>query len=454
MTNLASIAATLTLGIAGIAAAAGPDVRGTKTWHQPGYVLYSHNEGMAATLARKLPRIERALAAVLPGEPRYVGLPVHVFLMRESVWDDYVRTGFRLHGDFVGGRFINYLLIQSDKQDVPAFNALAHQYTHYFLRTHMGDGLPLWFEDGLATMMQTAEIYETFANFNEPRLPPGHRVIPMNSLLRIGRKSSDYALDEPARFFFQSLTLVHRGLLGDAAFRKQTLAYVADVQGGASIDEALAKNFHMTADELGVSMLSHSRAPVPWKHSVTYDEPPPVVLPAGEPMADIDALQFVVRIMFDSGATHERIADALAAAERMEPDNLRVRVLQLRLAARQNDDRRFDEIWNQIAPATRDPALARAAGLALFERVRLTANHPTLTRDARLEVAGRAFDLLMLSERALPVDLEAAWALGILSAQLERDPEFALARVDQALRIAPANRDLTLAKNLLERPRK
>ena len=88
---------------------------------------------------------------------------------------------------------------------MPARDSLAHQYTHYYLRTRVGDGLPLWFEDGLATLMHSADLHEDHAIFYQPRMPLRHRVITMESLLRIDRKSSDYVQEEPYRFFFQDL---------------------------------------------------------------------------------------------------------------------------------------------------------------------------------------------------------------------------------------------------------
>ena len=102
MNSCRKLATLLAFGLASIshvAAAAGPDVRDTRIWRQPDYTLYSHNAGMSQTLARTLPRVERALSGLLPLEHRYTGLPLHVFLMRASVWDKYLRTGARLHGD-------------------------------------------------------------------------------------------------------------------------------------------------------------------------------------------------------------------------------------------------------------------------------------------------------------------------------------------------------------------
>jgi hypothetical protein len=443
------LATLLAIGLASIshmAAAAGPDVRDTRVWRQPDYTLYSHNAGMSQTLARTLPRVERALSGLLPLEARYTGLPLHVFLMRESVWDDYLRTGARLHGEFIAGRFENYLLIQSDKVDVPARNSLAHQYSHYFLRTRLGDVLPLWFEDGVATLMQTAEITEKFTLFHEAKIPPGHRVIPMSSLLRIDRESSEYAVEDPARFFAQAMTLTHRILFDEEAFKKQMFAYLPDVQAGIPIDEAVKKNFGMDTEQLGQSMLAYSSSGGTRKGTVKYAEPPEVQLGDGEAMAEVEATQFVARIMFESGAPPDRIAEVLAAAEKLDPGNPGVRFLKLRLAAHREDAAGFEAAWRQVESLTSEAAGARAAGLAIFERVLLLSAGET-----RQEIAARAFELLSRSEHSLPVDLEAAWALGILSAHLKRDIPFALARVAQAAVIAPNNRDLLMAKRALEK---
>jgi hypothetical protein len=422
------------------------DFAAIKVWQQPTYTLYSHDESTARVLASFLPRVERALQTLLPREPRRTGRALHIFLMRDSIWNRHLRTSRWLTGDFVPGRFADYLLVQLGTSQLPARNGLAHEYTHHYLRQHFGDRLPLWFEDGIADMMLNADIQEKATVFKEPRLLVAQHVIPMDRLLRIDRTSSEYRIDRNLEFHFQSQKILHRGLFQDPDMGRQIFAYVQDIQAGAAVDAALQKNFGMDSETFGRSMLSYSRAQVHLRNSVRYETSPEVALGPAQTMAEIDALVFVSRVMTEMGLGGDRLGELLPEAARIAPDAPATRLLELRVAARRRDDPRLDALSRELASAAeKDPAIARAVGVALLSRLYPVRAQDSLSGELRIGLGERAFTLLRGSEQVLPVDPEAAWALGLLSAMLERDMPFARERLQNASRSAPDNPDLRFA---------
>jgi hypothetical protein len=159
--------------------------------------------------------------------------------------------------------------------------------------------------------------------------------------------------------------------------------------------------------------------------------------------------------MLASGSYPEQLREVLESARGVAPDSAAVRVLQLRAAAQRRDDAAIRLLSHELDPLTNDPAIARGVGLALFERIDCSRDADPLTRelmsgDIRQALISRAFALLRRSEQELPLDLEAAWALGMLAATLGRETDFASRRLAQAANIAPENAWLMQAQARLQ----
>jgi hypothetical protein len=157
-----------------------------------------------------------------------------------------------------------------------------------------------------------------------------------------------------------------------------------------------------------------------------------------------EALEAIAGVMLDTGFNAPRVKEVIDAAAQRAPDAAGVRVLRMRLAVRDRDDVALGRLLQASGSETRDPVLARGEGLALFERVRNTdAGQP----DGQLDAwRAQAFELLDRSLTAQADDAEAAWAFGLLSARLRRDPQLAMRRLQRASELMPRNAELAMAK--------
>src|SRR5437868_1283133 len=98
------VAAVSTMVAAG-ACAAEPKMTGTKVWNQPTYTLYSHNEKAARTVMSEIVPIDQVLSTLLGQEASPSHLPTYILIVRDSVWDRYLRPSPMIAAEFVPARF-------------------------------------------------------------------------------------------------------------------------------------------------------------------------------------------------------------------------------------------------------------------------------------------------------------------------------------------------------------
>jgi tetratricopeptide (TPR) repeat protein len=151
-------------------------------------------------------------------------------------------------------------------------------------------------------------------------------------------------------------------------------------------------------------------------------------------------------VMLDTGLNAARLAEVIDAAQNRAPDTAGVQVLRMRMAARAGDDATLTTLLQALGKETRHAAIARGAGLALFERVHDEHAGVSLSASQRDTLSAQALEMLDRALAANPDDVEAAWSFGVLSAWLKRDPDLALQRLQRASTLMPENADLARAK--------
>lgn len=146
---------TGTLGPAATAAS-------TATWCETtssGFQLISDlPESAQFELIRMLVQFEQLVQPYLPGEPlaRRGTLKLVAFRHRK---DFLALTGKRKFAGYMQPSLqTNRLLIGPIRGDLT--ETALHEYAHYLLRNRTGVSLPMWFDEGLATMLGTAELME------------------------------------------------------------------------------------------------------------------------------------------------------------------------------------------------------------------------------------------------------------------------------------------------------
>ena len=428
-----------------------PNVSGLKAYSLPAYTIITHDEGAAGRIAPQIASMERVLATLLKREVRETGTPTYVYLVRGSVWNNYLQPGNGIIGEFVPARFANYLLLGGIADSAALREAISHEYTHYFLRTQFLGSCPLWFDEGMAKLMQNVRLRPGKAIVGMP--PDSYRSsewLPMKRLLRVNKSSREY-LKEPDTFRVhqQSWAMVHKGVIDDPAFGAQMFTYLQALVDQHPVDEAVAESFGLSVDELGKKIEAYSYRSTFSAAQIEFDPPAPVALGSGRELVELEALESIANVMFDSGFNAARLAEVIEAAGKRAPNAASVRVLRMRLAARDRDDAALNQYLQDIKPGTAEQALARGAGLALFERVREERPGDPLSTTQRAAWNALAFDLLDQSLAARPDDAEAAWGFGLLAAHLNRTPDLAMRRLERASELMPMNADLAMAKALL-----
>ena len=427
-----------------------PNVSGLKSYSLPAYTIITHDERDARRTVPQIASMERVLATLLKREVRATGTPTYIYIVRGSLWLNYLQPGNAIVGEFVPARFANYLLF-GQVADSPGFKSeISHEYTHYFLHTQFRGGYPLWFDEGLAELMQTTRLGTGRATIGLPReyIAPGW--LPMERLLLVDKSSKEYLI-EPKSFWIhqQSWAMVHKGLIAEPAFGAQLFAYLKALDDVRPIDEAVAGSFGMNVTELGRKVETYLKKRTISAAQFQFEPPPPVALGSGRKLGRREALESIATVMLDTGFNPTRVAEVIEATDKLAPDAVSVRVLRMRLAARDRDDSALQQLAMDIKPGTADLALARGTGLALFERLREEHPGDPLSATQRAAWSTHAFELLDRSLVERPDDAEAAWGFGILAARLARSPSLAMRRLQRASELMPINADLAMAKALL-----
>jgi hypothetical protein len=444
--------ATLALAVATASRAeVGPDVGGFKSYELPAYTIVTYDEGNARPIPRAVTQIDGVLARLLNRAAPVPTFPTYICLIRDVDWTRYLQPGPGISGEFVAGRFANYI-VMSNAFDLSAVGpAIYHEYTHWFLHTQFGGVPPLWFDEGLASFVAPAEFRGSTVVLGQPD-QRGSQLgwIPLKQLLSMDKRSSEYRNASSSSVIHrQSWTIVHRGLAGDPEFGKQMFAFLAALNAKQPIDAAVQSSFGMSVDKLDAEMYAYRMTGGLYLTSSRFKvlklpvQPAPLVnLPSGRAMGKLESLDLFADMMLAFGFHNDRLSEVADAMARTSPDSARAVVLRLRAAALTRDDANFERIFRVLEPRMTNTALARDAGLAAFDRWQLTAAGDPLTAAQRERLAVRGFELLDRAIMSRPDDAEAVWAYARLAAALKRDLANATRRIRAVRAIWPADQEL------------
>lgn len=418
-----------------------------RSWTFPAYTVITHDPKAVGWIAQRTPIVDQLLVKLLDIEKRPTTTPTYIYVVRKSLWQDYLQVSDAMGSQFVPARFANYLLIGVPRDEFSVTGAVAHEYAHHFLHTQFHGGFPLWFDEGLATLVSFTEVRLNNVRVNHPFFGDYlSRRIPMERLLRIDKSSPEYlSMPTTSGIHEQSWAMVHKGLIADLSFGSRMFAYLKAVDDGRPIDEAVAQYFLMSVPELDAEIFRYLHQPA-FAHAEFSYRPRPVKLGAGHELDEREALEMLATVMLDTGINTARLAEVIDAAQQRAPGAASVQVLKMRMAARAGDDAALTTQLQALGKETQRAAIARGAGLALFERVRDGHAGDSLSATQRDAWSAQALELLDRSLAANADDVEAAWSFGVLSARLKRDPDLALQRLQRASTLMPENADLARAQ--------
>jgi hypothetical protein len=450
--SLQGAKATLALMVVATVAAGGepaPNVDGFKAYELPAYTIVTHDEGNARQVPRVAAQIDGVLAKLLNRGALMPSAPTYISFIPDSTWMRYLEPGPGISGEFIPARFANYVIASNARDESQVSTGIFHEYTHWFLHTQFAGVQPLWFDEGLAKFIETAEFRGSEVSLGEPGLMGPKGWVPMAELLRMDKSSPEYRRRDTTHVVHrESWAMVHLGLVGDPAkFGKQMFAYLTAIQAQQPLETAVQSSFGMTVDELGNLIHSYLMTSSQYLVSSGYKvlrlpvDPAPIVkLPAGRAMSELESLEFIADIMLASGFHADKLQEVADAMQRVAPNSASPATLTMRIAARAGDDARLEQLLASVAPSASGQKFLRGAGLALFERS---------GNSVREDFAIKALELLDRAIMSRPDDVEAIWAYTVLAANLERDMPIALRRIANARAILPSSPDLAQATALL-----
>jgi hypothetical protein len=437
--------------------AAQPGAGQLTAFDAPHYTLVTDVPALARNLHLRLARFERVLSRMLAREMEPTGTPTYFFLVKGPVWRRYLQPGDGIVGAFVPGRFSNYLLVNADAGAARLPHDVQHEFTHLFLRTQFRGEYPLWFDEGMAELMEHTTIGGNVVRFVIPARDPATPWIPFSRLVNLQRASPEYrSVRMTEAVHIQSWALLHMGFIAEPDFGAGILHYIEEINDLVPLDDAVRNSFGSSVAVIDAKLrgyLERRQFPVA---ELEFEPPADAPLGNGRRLGAGDANVWLARALLDTGINPGRVREVVDAAAAASPGSAEVGVLEMRLAARARDDAALERHYQSLAGTpgiTSDPNIARGMGLAMFGRARDDTPASAMPAEKRAGLSRRVMALLDLALIARPEDGEAAWAYALLAAQLGEDLEVALSRLAFVRTRVRDNSDLAMAMALVHESR-
>jgi len=416
------------------------------------YTLVTQDAGTAKLLTDQVASLEGLLATLLERDARPTGKPTVIYVMRAETWhsllDRYPGTVF------LPQRFANYILVHDHQRGASLRKLICSEYTRLFLHEHFRAQYPLWFEEGLAGVMQGSTLRSKSATFENPDIYaanfpsqgvfstdaelPSLIVIPLRMLMKVD-SATKAKLEEVAfdTYTKQTWSTVYRALIADPVRRKQTLRFLEAYDAREPLESAVQTGFGISLEQLDQVLRNPERKP---RDNIRIEFPAVTAHRLKEPrlVDETEGLTILARALLESPDDALAVDKLLDQAASLSPGSNVVKTLRLYRAAQARDDVTLLKELQALESAVKQMGVARAVGLALTERIRETEGPPAIRE--------RAFTLLDQALAARPDDAEAAWAFGIVAAQLKRDLPLAEQRLRRAEELVPRSADLEMAK--------
>jgi hypothetical protein len=271
---------------------------------------------------------------------------------------------------------------------------------------------------------------------------------PFDRLIRVDHSSPEYQSHKLAdSFYAQAWLTVHYGLVENRAFGKQMLEYLRHLNQLRPHAEAAMVSF---GADLGVpdkQLREYSRNKRMMSGGINLGELPAVTLPAGKPVAELDALATITDLMIETRLAPDRIRPMVESLTRREPNSARPAILAARLALFEEDDKAFETAVTRAASllAPGDWLVRRNLASVLLDSAldfRPMSKRSTEDSDRDLTKAMRWFGEAIAHNNE---DIEALWGFGTAATRLNKDLELAGDALVLAYRQAPASADIAMS---------
>ena len=248
------------------AAPAAADVRPRTGWlrlQSPNFLLLGDvGAGDLRRVAERLEQFREALGIILSKATVSMSTPTTVLVFKthksyeplKPVYQGKVRSNTA--GFFQAGRAVNYVTLTLEG-GLDNLGIIYHEYVHLLVNNNV-NGIPVWFNEGLAEYYWTFQANEAGDRVSIGRIHDNHvlllreQFIPLPTLVAVDHQSPLYNESNKASIFYaESWALVHYLILGEEQkFAKHAAAFAFALGNGQPLDQAARDTLGIGAADL------------------------------------------------------------------------------------------------------------------------------------------------------------------------------------------------------------
>jgi hypothetical protein len=417
------------------------------------FTIYTTRSGdQARQFIEDLAKYRITLEKTLGKRAQKNTVPTRIVILSSSEWEKYLQPRQNVGGWFQAGPFSNTMVMDGDSVRGAALQLIFHEYTHFYLASQFAGEYPPWFNEGMAELMGFAKFDRGMAIMQVPMW----RVyeardgdwIPFERLIRVNHNSPEYQSHKLANSFYaQAWLTVHYGMVENRTFGKQMFEFLNQLNSLHPFDEAARVAFGPDLGVIDKQLRQYSRNTSMASGGIAIGDVPAVTLPAGKPVAELDALANIIDSMLTTRLAPERIRPLVESLARREPKSARAAIFAARLAQAQDDDAAFGRAIAQaetlLAPtdytARRDLAsvlLATALDFGPLSKLSTEDTERYLKRAMRLYAEAVAHD---------NTDVQALWGFGTAATRLDKNLDLAEQTLLAAYERAPVSAEIAMS---------
>lgn len=450
--RLLPVAALATLFISN-AMAAEPRLGKFMSYEMADFTIFTTRSGdQARQFIEDLAKFRLTLEKTLGKRAMSNAVPTHIVIVNSTEWEKYLEPRQNIAGWFQPGRFANFMVMNGDAVRGEALHVIFHEYTHFYLASQFAGEYPPWFNEGLAELMGFAKFDKGMAIMQVPM----YRVyeardsdwIPFERLIRVDHYSPEYQSHKLAdSFYAQAWLTVHYGMVENREFGKQMFEYLGQLNSLRPQDEAAKAAFGADLGAVDKQLREYSRNTSMASGGITLGEIPAVTLPAGKPVAELDALANIIDLMLETRLGSDRIRPLVESLARREPKSARAAIFAARLAQADDDNDAFNRAIAQaetlLTPADftarRDLASVLLTSALDFGPLSKRSSEDT---DRDLKRAMRLFGEAIAHDNT---DVEALWGFGTAATRLDKNLDLAEQALLAAYERAPVSAEIAMS---------
>ncbi len=228
-------------------------------------ILSTMSEEDTKDLARDLERFHALIELITKAKVSDPPIPTRIFAFKRR--SEYRRFGgSRTVGYFKPGTRANRIVLYDYSRNLGASEAILHEYVHYVVRNGTVVNYPIWYDEGFAEFLSTAQVFEdkmAIGAFPKERAGAFEygRWVSMKRIIS-GTSYSDFRREGVGMFYAEAWALVHYLTLGrgsGASTSRDLTRYLSLLEMGLSAEAAFEQAFGEPIGQVGKKIIEQLR---------------------------------------------------------------------------------------------------------------------------------------------------------------------------------------------------